>query len=68
MAKKGFVTGHDEHIGRNDHAGMPKEVRMDDYPPCRNYKGGELDDTMTGIDDVNQIAESKSSRYRSNQK
>ncbi len=69
MAKgKGFATGHDEHIGRGDHAGMPRDVEMVDYPPSRNYPGGTIDDTMTGIDDVNSMSESKSKKYISNQK
>lgn len=68
MAKRGFVTGHDEHIGKGDFAGMPKEVEMEQYPPCRNYKGGMLDDTMSGIDDVNTMSERTTSKYISNQK
>lgn len=65
---KGFATGHDEHIGRGDYAGMPKEVKMEQYPPCRNYPGGELDDTMTDIDEIASMSERKASKYRSNQK
>lgn len=69
MAKgKGFATGHDEHIGRGDHAGMPPDVKMEKYPPCKNYPGGELDDTMTDIDDISSMSEHKASKYRSNQK
>ncbi|MCE5319442.1 MAG: hypothetical protein LLG04_19010 [Parachlamydia sp.] len=65
---KGFATGHDEHIGRSDRAGMPNEVKMTDYPPCRNYKGNVMDDTLGGIDEVNSRTEGKSSKYISNQK
>ena len=68
MAKKGFITGHDEHIGKGDFAGMPTDVKMEKYPPCKNYRGGDLDDTMTDIDDVSSRSEGKASKYRSNQK
>jgi hypothetical protein len=68
MAKGGFVTGHDEQIGKGDLAGLPRDVKMEKYPPCRNYKGGMIDDTITGVDDVNSLSEAKASKYRSNQK
>lgn len=65
---KSFATGHSEHIGRGDHAGMPQEVKMEKYPKSKTYPGGSMDDTMTGIDEVNSRAETKASKYRSNQK
>lgn len=68
MAKRGFITGHDEHIGKGDFAGMPKDVKMEQYPPCKNYRGGALDDTMSGIDEVASMSEGKASKYLSNQK
>jgi hypothetical protein len=68
MAKNSFVTGHDEHIGKGDHAGMPRDVKMENYPPCRGGVDKEIDDTMSGIDDVATGAEGKKSKYLSNQK
>lgn len=68
MARKGFVTGHDEHIGRGDYAGMPRDVRMEEYPPYRRSEDGMIDDTMVGIDEVCTKSEGKRSKYLSNQK
>ncbi len=48
----GFVTGHNPGIGRNDHAGLPSEKVMSNYPPNRSMKGGYLDDTISDIDAV----------------
>lgn len=50
--RNGFVEGHDERIGKDDHAGMPKEVIMKDYPRSRMLRGGELDDSISDIDDI----------------
>lgn len=68
MAKRSFVTGHDEHIGRSDHAGMPKEVMMEQYPPYKRSEDGMIDDTIVGIDEACTKSEGKRSRYLSNQK
>jgi hypothetical protein len=63
-----FVDGHDEAIGRNDTAGMPREVVMKEYPRSRMLRGGKLDDSITGIDDVISHSEGKADKYISNQK
>lgn len=66
--RKGFVEGHDEGIGKGDFAGMPSELMMKEYPKSRMGRSGELDDSMSDIDDVQSEAESRRSRYLSNQK
>lgn len=69
MAKgKGFTTGHDEGVGKGSHANMPQEVMMREYPKSRNYPGGNLDDTMSDIDSIASMTESKASRHMSRQK
>lgn len=70
MAKnsRGFVEGHDEKIGKGEHANMPKDVVMKDYSRSAGMREGELDDTMTGIDRCLDNSESKRRRYMSNQK
>lgn len=69
MAKqRGFTTGHDEAIGKGNVANLPQDVIQHEYPPCRNYKGGMLDDTMTDIDDISSRTEGKSSKHISYQK
>lgn len=65
---KSFVEGHDERVGRNDFAGMPREVVMEEFPKPRTGLGGELDDTIMGIDDVMSMSEAKARKYVSNQK
>lgn len=67
MSEK-FVDGHDENIGKGDYANMPKEVYMKEYPKARMGRDGELDDSIVGIDDVEDEAASKRNRYVSNQK
>lgn len=49
---KDFVTGHDPEIGRDDFAGMPRDVVMEKYPPNRARRGGYLDDTISEIDAI----------------
>lgn len=65
---RGFVEGHDENIGKGEHANMPKDVMMRDYPPAPADRGNYLDDSMTDIDDVQEEAVRKRRRYISNQK
>ena len=65
---KGFVTGHDESIGKGSHANMPQEVMMKEYPKSKSYSGPEYDDTMSDIDEICGRSESKRSKYISNQK
>lgn len=66
-------TGHgvSEHEGRvmgaGDFANMPQQVHMSSYPKARHYKGGVLDDTITGIDHTNAHAEGQAQKYLSNQ-
>lgn len=64
----GFVEGHDENIGKGEHANMPKEVMMKAYPKCAEARDKELDDTMSDIDAVQEHAASRRNRYVSNQK
>ena len=69
MAKgRGFVEGHDENIGKGSHANMPQEVMMKDYPKSRMGRAGELDDSVTDIDYLQDVAASKRDRYVSDQK
>ena len=65
---KSFMTGHNPSIGKGDFAGMPKEVIMEKYPDYSNMSSNELDDTLTGIDEVCKHSEGKRSKYLSNQK
>lgn len=65
---KGFVEGHDERIGKGDFANMPREVVMKEYPRNKGARGGYMDDTITGIDNVIRGSEGKASRHMSNQK
>lgn len=68
MAKgRGFVEGHDENIGRGEHANMPKEVRMEAYPRARMGREGEIDDTMSRIDSEIDQSVGQRDRHRSNQ-
>lgn len=64
---KARMEGHEESIGRKDHAGMPKDVYMGEYPKQRLPMNEGIDDAMTEIDDVDGRAEGKRMKYRSNQ-
>lgn len=64
---RGFATGHDEHIGKSDRAGMPKEPIMSDYPASHTFGGGDLDDTMARIDEETAEGVSKIRKHLSNQ-
>ena len=72
-ARSHFATGlgvsEAEHaaIGHGEFANMPKEVHMEMYPKSKNYRGGVLNDTITGIDQVSGISEGKASKFMSHQ-
>lgn len=48
-------------------ANMPQEVVMKQYPKQKTY-GEELDDTITGIDEVVAHGKGKAAKFISNQK
>lgn len=48
-------------------AGMPQEVKMKEYAKCAYYNGN-MDDTMTGIDSINDKSVGKVRKHVSNQK
>lgn len=70
MAKKesGFVVGHSPSVGKGDFANMPQDVKMQSYPKSPYYMDSDLNDSMTGIDEVNYKAEVRSRKFLSNQK
>lgn len=53
--------------GRGEFANMPKDVKMQAYPRGKNYRGGVLNDTITGIDEVSRVSENKAQKNLSNQ-
>lgn len=63
MAKSTKEFGHD----KTSFANMPQDVHMSEYPKQGNY-AEELDDTMTGIDEVIDHGKGKAKRFMSNQK
>lgn len=65
--EKGFMVGKDPSIGRSDYAGLPKEIKMEEYPKKR-MADGMLDDSMVDIDRLMEKSEGKRSRYVSDQK
>lgn len=70
MAKKekGFVSGHDEMIGRGSFANMPSETVMKEFPKAMSGLAGMLDDSITGVDSSMREGEGKARKYVSNQK
>ena len=48
-------------------AGLPEEVKFSEYPKC-SYLSGDLDDTITGIDEVKNKSVSKAKKHMSHQK
>ena len=54
--------------GKGEFAGMPKEVKMVSYPKYPNAGEKEIDDTITGIDEVVSRSASKRKSKVSNQK
>lgn len=65
---KGFVEGHNPKEGHGSFANMPQEVIMRPYPKNKVSRDNEIDDTISGIDNVVKVAEGKRSKYMSNQK
>ena len=65
---KGFVEGHDESIGKGEHANMPQEVQMKPYPKSAGMRGDELDDTMSDIDRYQEEADRTRRSKMSHQK
>jgi hypothetical protein len=53
--------------GRGEHANMPKETKMKDYPKANQMGPTVEDDTMGRIDKENSQAKRQSHRYTSNQ-
>lgn len=71
MAQKMNMRGNSEKEGkawgRGEFANMPKEEKMQQYPKANQYGPSDLDDTMSGIDQANAKAASKSHKFVSNQ-
>lgn len=65
---EGFVTGHDEMVGRHDFAGLPRELVIKLYPASHMHPGGALDDTMSDIDSIQSGSGRDVNRHLSNQK
>lgn len=55
-------------MGMGKFANMPDGVIMKAYPKKGYGMGGELDDTISGIDEVSKVAEGKAKSYLSYQK
>jgi len=53
--------------GKTGRAGLPEQVIMKDFPKQANV-AGELDDTITGIDQTVDRSVGKSKKHMSNQK
>lgn len=66
--KGSFVTGNDPEVGRRDFAGLPQEKVMKEYPRAPELRGEYIDDSLTGIDEVNSYGEGRAARFRSYQK
>lgn len=65
---KARIEGHEPGIGRGDHAGMPKDVYMAEYPKSTRLTRDErLDDSMSEIDNVDGRAQGKRSKFISSQ-
>jgi hypothetical protein len=54
--------------GKGNFANMPQEVQMKPYPKNNMRQGGDLDDTITGIDKTIDRGHKICSKYVSNQK
>jgi len=65
---EGFVSGHDEMVGRDSYAGLPDEKVMKEYPKSPMHNGYYQDDSISGIDMANRESTAKSSSYMSKQK
>jgi|APGre2960657404_1045060.scaffolds.fasta_scaffold00118_8 hypothetical protein len=67
--KKGsFVTGNDPMVGRGDYANLPQNVVMAQYPRSPELRGGYLDDSMSGIDEINAYGAHQADKFQSYQK
>lgn len=64
---KARIEGHEPGIGKNDHAGMPKDVYMESYPKTRLPMNEGIDDSMNEIDGAVSRSEGKRSKYKSQQ-
>jgi len=66
-----IVGGESESEGRvwgaGEHANMPKEIRMKDYPKAHEFGSDVLDDTMGHVDKTQGQAHMQSRRHLSNQ-
>ena len=56
-----------QEIKSKGFANMPSEVKMKEFPKC-NYYNGNMDDTITGIDSINDKSVGKVKKNISNQK
>lgn len=65
--KASFRDGHDEQIGMGEFANMPKDVMMSEYPKVR-HASGDMDDSINGIDEVQDEGAARRKRFMSNQK
>nr|CAB4126338.1 hypothetical protein UFOVP88_12 [uncultured Caudovirales phage] len=65
---KGFVEGHDVGVGHGDFANLPQGVVMKEYPKPAMAREGMLDDTITGVDEVDRMAGNRRAKYVSHQK
>ena len=52
---------------KSSFANLPQEVHISQYPKSSGMSG-ELDDTITGIDEVSSQGKGKAKKYLSNQK
>lgn len=68
MKSDSFVTGNDPMVGRGSYANLPDQVMMKQYPRSPELRGGYLDDSMDGIDEINAYGERQADRFRSYQK
>ena len=65
---RGFVEGHDRSIGRNDYAGLPREVVMKEFPKNKMHPGAYLDDSISDIDAIQDDSVRQMQSRLSNQK
>lgn len=61
------MEGHDEGIGKGEHANMPKDVYTGEYPKTRLTMNEGIDDSMNEIDMVVSKSEGKRRKYLSQQ-
>ena len=56
-----------EKIGSKGRAGLPQDVQFKDYPKC-SHVSSDMDDTITGIDQVKDKSVGKAKKHQSHQK